>query len=87
MTSLGASFGSWKVAALDPVGKRATVQCVCGVARQVAVAALLDGSCTGCGCRATPRSSPATRKSSPFASELVALERESARFRHRGGGL
>jgi hypothetical protein len=81
MIAPGATFGSWKVAALDPTGKRATCLCSCGTARQIAIDALLDGSSQGCGgCKATPR--PRAVAGRPSA-EIVA-EFANRRRRHRG---
>ena len=81
MIAPGATFGSWTVASVDSLGRRAVCSCACGLVREVAVAALMDGSSVGCGCRATPRPSSAPQSR---VSETVAAEFASARRRHRG---
>jgi hypothetical protein len=48
---VGTKVGNWQTLNLD--GKRATCICVCGVARVLSTAALLDRSCAAsCGCAA-----------------------------------
>jgi hypothetical protein len=48
--TIGQQFGSWEVLGLDATGRRAGCRCRCGTVRQVAVAALTDGTSRSCGC-------------------------------------
>ncbi len=60
MISIGQQFAAWSViCCTDPTGKRATCQCRCGKVRAVAIAALLDGSSTSCGCAPLSRAQSA----------------------------
>ena len=77
----GAVINSWTIAALDSTGKRALCSCACGTVREIAVAALMDGSSTGCGCRQTPRPRAAPQSR---VSEMVSSEFAAGRARHWG---
>ena len=81
MIAPGVTYGSWTIASVDPLGKRATAQCACGTVAQISTDALTSGASSGCGCRQTPRprSAPQSR-----AAEFVAGEFASGRRRHRG---
>src|SRR5208337_3140979 len=50
---VGRLYGAWVVAAVDAIGRRATVVCKCGETRQVAIEALTAGESVSCGCRLT----------------------------------
>lgn len=45
----GQTFGSWTLAKIVPGAKAALCVCRCGMARQIGLSALVDGSSTGCG--------------------------------------
>ena len=65
----GATVGNWQVASVD--NRRATCVCVCGVAKVIAAAALLDRSCApSCGCTA-------------LTDEQIALRRGEAERQQR----
>jgi hypothetical protein len=84
---VGRLYGAWVVAAVDAFGRRATVVCKCGVARQVSVDALWSGESVGCGCRLTrhrPGYLQADRDA--FPSAVAKQESRSSWKRHRGGG-
>ncbi len=84
---VGRLYGAWVVAAVDAFGRRATVVCKCGVARQVAINALTAGESVGCGCRLTrhrPGYPQADRAA--FASAVARQESRSSWKRPRGGG-
>ncbi len=88
---VGRLYGTWVVAAVDAFGRRATVVCKCGVARQVAINALISGESCGCGCRLTrhrpryPQGYPQADRGG-FASAVAKQESRSSWKRHRGGG-
>jgi hypothetical protein len=56
----GAKVGHWRVAGVN--GRAAFCQCRCGVIRNVAVSALMDGTPSSCGCAPpSPEQSDALR--------------------------
>jgi hypothetical protein len=46
----GHTFGAWTILNTTPQSRRANCACKCGAIRQVAFAALVDGSSESCGC-------------------------------------
>src|SRR5208337_1941522 len=84
---VGRLYGAWVVAAVDAFGRRATVVCKCGVARQIAIEALTAGESVGCGCRLTRhRPGYPQADSAAFASAVARQESRSSWKRPRGGG-
>jgi len=80
-------FGAWVVARVDQTGRRATVVCKCGVARQVSVEVLISGASLGCGCLKTPRGNyPQKSRTGGFASAPASAEGRSGRKRQFGSG-
>jgi hypothetical protein len=65
--TIGQQFGAWEVLSLDATGRRAGCRCRCGTVREVAVAALTDGTSRSCGC------------ARPTAEQVAALRAEAAR--------
>ena len=71
-------FGRWAVINTDTVGKRALCRCDCGALREIAIAALADGSTTSCGCGPSRSRPPTRRGASTFASAIAGAESGAA---------
>ena len=79
----GMTFGAWTVIGAE--GRRAWVLCQCETVRQIALAALENGSSLSCGCVNTPSTRSGLRHVT-FANEIAGAEARGGKRRTTAAG-